>query len=228
MTVTGPTHPSHTTHPSSRSPSNYLPPPVLRANSQRQLSTSAPTCQQQPATHRRPTLPLLLPSYLSAAAAAAALCLCVLACDSHHTYLSNYLPAVAITIAGTTTMTCCNNNKRPTQSQLLLLLPLLLPLLSVTPSVHAATVYDVSADGSSGLDLYEAMDLAEAGDTVSLADGTYDQAVVSVRDGASGSPITVVGGPGAIINGDYSSRSVFISHSFITIQVGATVHTAVI
>ncbi|CAM9299697.1 unnamed protein product, partial [Pylaiella littoralis] len=80
-------------------------------------------------------------------------------------------------------------------------------------------VYDVSADGSTGYDLYGAMDLAEAGDTVSLTDGTYDQAVVSVRDGADGSPITVTGGPGAIINhGGNDDKSVYITHSFIAIK----------
>ncbi|CAM9985331.1 unnamed protein product, partial [Pylaiella littoralis] len=97
---------------------------------------------------------------------------------------------------------------------LLLVLPLLLVL--VTPSAHAV-VYDVSADGSTGYDLSGAMDLAEAGDTVSLSDGTYDQPIVSVRDGTDGSPITVTGGPGAIINGDYGDQNVLIAHSFITL-----------
>ena len=82
----------------------------------------------------------------------------------------------------------------------------------------SAVTYDVSASGG-GLDLSEAMSLAEAGDIVSLADGTYDAAVVSHRDGKKGSPITVEGGPGAVIKGDYSSRSVLIKHSFITLKV---------
>ena len=82
----------------------------------------------------------------------------------------------------------------------------------------SAVTYNVSASGG-GLDLAEAMALAEAGDIVSLADGTYDAAIVSHRDGEEGSPITVEGGPGAIINGDYNSRSVLIKHSFITLKV---------
>lgn len=100
------------------------------------------------------------------------------------------------------------------------LLPLLLLLAAVLlpPSARAVN-YDVSASGT-GLDLSEAMDLAEPGDTVSLADGIYDQAIVSTRDGTKEDPITVVGGPDAIINGDYSSRSVLITHSFITLKVG--------
>ncbi|CAM9214371.1 unnamed protein product [Ectocarpus sp. 8 AP-2014] len=78
--------------------------------------------------------------------------------------------------------------------------------------------YDVTVDGD-GFDLAEAMELAEAGDTVSLQDGTYDQALETVRDGESGNPITVVGGPGAIIKAQNSAgRSVFIGHSFIELK----------
>lgn len=121
----------------------------------------------------------------------------------------------------TTTYTSDNKNKKKRTNLPLLAagLPLLLLLVITTPSAHAA-VYNVSADGSTSYDIYEAMDLAEAGDTVSLANGTYDQAVVSVRDGADGSPITVTGGPDAIINGHHGNQSVLITHSFITIQVG--------
>ncbi|CBJ32749.1 FirrV-1-B30 precursor [Ectocarpus siliculosus] len=78
--------------------------------------------------------------------------------------------------------------------------------------------YDVTVDGD-GFGLAEAMDLAEAGDTVSLQDGTYEQALETVRDGESGNPITVVGGPGAIIKAQNSaSRSVFVGHSFIELK----------
>ncbi len=83
----------------------------------------------------------------------------------------------------------------------------------------AAITLDVTADGNGDYDLFTAMDEAEPGDIVSLADGTYDQPIVSVKDGEPGNPITVVGGPGAIINGDYNSRNVLITHSFITLQV---------
>ncbi|CAM9436746.1 unnamed protein product [Ectocarpus sp. 8 AP-2014] len=78
--------------------------------------------------------------------------------------------------------------------------------------------YDVTVDGD-GFDLAEAMELAEAGDTVSLQDGTYDQALETVRGGESGNPITVVGGPGAIIKAQNSAgRSVFVGHSFIELK----------
>ncbi|CAB1103337.1 unnamed protein product [Ectocarpus sp. CCAP 1310/34] len=96
---------------------------------------------------------------------------------------------------------------------------ILLLLLLLSPSAFAVT-YNVSADGD-GFDLYEAMDLAQAGDTVNLQNGTYDSALVSVRDGEFGSPITVTGGPGAIIKGSSSSRSVLIAHSFITLKMSS-------
>ncbi|CAM9793899.1 unnamed protein product [Ectocarpus fasciculatus] len=121
-------------------------------------------------------------------------------------------------------MACCNSEKKTSPSSSLSLpVPpllrssaLLLLLLLLSPAALAVT-YDVSADGD-GYDLAEAMDLAVAGDTVSLQDGTYDSAIVSVRDGEFGSPITVAGGPEAIIKGAYSSRSVLITHSFITLK----------
>lgn len=84
----------------------------------------------------------------------------------------------------------------------------------------AAFTFDVTANGVDDTwDLSEAMSSAQAGDIVSLADGTYDQAIVSENDGEPGNPITVVGGRGAIINGDFNSRSVLIKHSFITLKV---------
>ncbi|CBJ34104.1 hypothetical protein Esi_0998_0003 [Ectocarpus siliculosus] len=79
--------------------------------------------------------------------------------------------------------------------------------------------YDVAVDGD-GFGLAEAMDLAEAEDTVNLQDGTYEQALENVRDGESGNPITVVGGPGAIIKAQNSAgHSVFVGHSFIELKV---------
>ena len=111
------------------------------------------------------------------------------------------------------TMVFSGNNAR---ASFLLLLAGVTQLL--LPGVTAKT-YDVTASGDGDYDLAAAMLLAEPGDTVSLADGTYDQAIVSERDGEPGNPITVVGGRGAIINGDYRRRSVLITHSFITLKV---------
>ena len=94
--------------------------------------------------------------------------------------------------------------------------------LSVVVAFHAtpttAVTYDVSAT-SDGMSLTEALELAQPGDSIYLADGTYDEAVVSYRDGEVDNPITIEGSSGAIINGDYSSRCILINHSFITLRV---------
>ena len=99
---------------------------------------------------------------------------------------------------------------------------------TILDQAHAVTykVYaddeDTSSISSSELgfyDLGEAMALAKAGDTVSLGDGTYRRALVTKADGDEGNPITIVGGENAVINGDYSSRSVLVQHSHITLKV---------
>ncbi|CAM9477454.1 unnamed protein product, partial [Hapterophycus canaliculatus] len=82
---------------------------------------------------------------------------------------------------------------------------------------HAAT-YSVSAsDDDGGLDLSEAMEMAEPGDIVHLEDGIYDVQLATTMDGEQDNPIVVEGGPGAIINGD-SSPSVLVTHSYITLK----------
>lgn len=65
-------------------------------------------------------------------------------------------------------------------------------------------------------DLSGALALAGPGDIVSLGDGTYDDSIISVTDGEFGNPITVIGGPGAVIKA--SSPSVRVRHSWITLQ----------
>ncbi len=87
----------------------------------------------------------------------------------------------------------------------------------VAPDSNAAT-YEVSAGGDSTLTLSEAMELAEAGDTVFLEDGIYEDALETVRDGETDNPIVVEGGPNAILNG-IKSPSVFVTHSFIELKV---------
>lgn len=90
--------------------------------------------------------------------------------------------------------------------------------LLVPQTINAAT-YEVSASGGDGtLTLSEAMALAEAGDTVLLEDGTYDEALETVRDGERDNPIVVEGGPNAILNG-VKSPSVFVTHSFVELKV---------
>ena len=95
---------------------------------------------------------------------------------------------------------------------------ILLVGVTLVVSLANAVTYDVSAT-SDGMSLTEALELAQPGDTIHLADGIYDEAVVSCRDGEVDNPITIEGSSGAIINGDYSSRCVLINHSFITLRV---------
>lgn len=98
------------------------------------------------------------------------------------------------------------------------LIALPLAVVAVLASLANAVTYDVSASGD-GMDLFEAIELAEAGDTIFLADGTYDTPLVTERDGKKGNPITFEGSKDAVINGVVNSRSVPIKHSFITLRV---------
>lgn len=65
--------------------------------------------------------------------------------------------------------------------------------------------------------LSDAVELAVAGDVVSLADGTYTDQIQSYVSGQEGSPITIVGGRGAVVKAP--SPSVRIEHSWITLEV---------
>ena len=102
------------------------------------------------------------------------------------------------------------------EKSLLALMAMVVAIL--VPLAAVAVTFDVSSSGD-GMGLSEALQLAEPGDTISLADGTYDTAIVSYRDGQDGQPITVEGGPDAVINGNFKSRSVLINHSFISLRV---------
>ena len=66
----------------------------------------------------------------------------------------------------------------------------------------------------------QALEMAQGGDTIVLADGTYtdrDDRIMSVNDGEEGNPITIVGGRGAVIK--VPSPSVYIVNSWITLEV---------
>ena len=88
-----------------------------------------------------------------------------------------------------------------------------------------AAVYNVSPDGEP-MTLTAALDEAGAGDTISLADGVYREPIVTLRGGEEGSPLTIEGGRGAVVNyfsGDksvmWSQKVVDIKHSWITLKV---------
>ena len=68
--------------------------------------------------------------------------------------------------------------------------------------------------------IQDAIETAKPGDTVVLADGLYEQDIVSVRDGSPDNRITITGSRKAIVNGkkDGASRMIQINHSYITLD----------
>lgn len=93
-------------------------------------------------------------------------------------------------------------------------------LLSI-PGSQAAT-YDVTPDGGSDSTPYSlasALQKAGPGDTISLSDGTYKEALVTVQGGEEGSPLKIVGGRGAEINGHSNEKVVFVQHSWVSLEV---------
>lgn len=103
-------------------------------------------------------------------------------------------------------------------------------LLSLTSHHHQANAHTYSVvpddklpsgdDGGDELyNLMDALSLAEAGDIIELADGTYNSLydrLKTVVDGKKGSPITITGGRAAKLKAP--SPSVRVEHSWITIQ----------
>ena len=85
-------------------------------------------------------------------------------------------------------------------------------LSCLSPLVNAETI-KVSSGGS----IQDALDKAQPGDTVSLADGKYD-GFISVRDGEKDARITISGSRDAIVNGGKSSRMIEINHSYHTLD----------
>jgi hypothetical protein len=89
--------------------------------------------------------------------------------------------------------------------------------------------YHVSLEGSdanTGLGtsqplktIQKALQLAEPGDRIQLADGDYRQSFTSVRPGRHGAPITIIGGQKAVVRGDDDhNRIIEINHDYITMQ----------
>ncbi|CAM9145891.1 unnamed protein product, partial [Laminaria digitata] len=84
--------------------------------------------------------------------------------------------------------------------------------------------YAVSADGNP-MSLTEALDMAGAGDTITLADGLYREPIVTMNAGTEGNPLVIKGGRGAVISafsGDrmlmWDQKVVDIRHSWITLE----------
>lgn len=66
--------------------------------------------------------------------------------------------------------------------------------------------------------IQKAVDVAEAGDTINLAAGTYLQNVRTRRDGAAGAPITIRGPRTAVVRGTGPNRMFEINHDYITLD----------
>ena len=92
----------------------------------------------------------------------------------------------------------------------------------------AGTNYYVSPSGSdtgSGLSpgdpwrtIQKAVEAAQAGDTINLADGSYTQNVITKRNGSPGAPITIRGSRLAIVKGSDTGRMFEINHDYITFE----------
>jgi len=65
--------------------------------------------------------------------------------------------------------------------------------------------------------IQKALNRAQPGDRVHLADGAYHQSIVTVRSGRKGAPITIEGSRQAVLYGD-ASRVFEIHHSYITLS----------
>ncbi|CAN0411292.1 unnamed protein product, partial [Laminaria digitata] len=83
-------------------------------------------------------------------------------------------------------------------------------------SSYSAGVNSINNDNDDAIySLPDALYRAEPGDTIVLANGTYTDRLESYASGEEGSPITIVGGRGAVLQS--TSPSVHIEHSWITL-----------
>ena len=81
-------------------------------------------------------------------------------------------------------------------------------------------------DGTSVISAFatiqKAINKAQSGDTIYLADGQYLQDFKTVRSGTDGSPIIITGGPDALVAGAGGDRIIEINHSFVQL-IGFTI-----
>ncbi len=80
-------------------------------------------------------------------------------------------------------------------------------------------------DGNDGLTpttpfatIQHALQTAQPGDTIHLAPTTFEQNVVTVRDGLADAPITITGTSESIIKGNDGERIFQVFHSYITLE----------
>jgi hypothetical protein len=75
-----------------------------------------------------------------------------------------------------------------------------------------------TAPGAPFASIQRAVDLAQPGDVIELAPGTYMQDVVSRRDGTAAAPITIRGPAGAVVKGGGADRVFEIHHDYLTLE----------
>lgn len=109
--------------------------------------------------------------------------------------------------------------KKQTKFLLLLAAAVFLSSTAKTSAITYTVVPDAASTSTSPevYSLSEAVELAVAGDIVSMADGIYTDQIQSYVAGEEGNPIKIIGGRGAVIKA--SSPSVRIEHSWITLEV---------
>lgn len=75
-----------------------------------------------------------------------------------------------------------------------------------------------SSPGTAFKTIQKALQVAQAGETVTLAPGTYDQDFLSVRSGRADAPITLTGPVTAILKGGGAGRIIEINHDYFTLS----------
>lgn len=66
--------------------------------------------------------------------------------------------------------------------------------------------------------IQKALDLAQPGDVIRLAEGIYAQDIRSVRDGSEKNPIILTGSHSSVLKGNGSPRIIEINHDYITLE----------
>ena len=110
-----------------------------------------------------------------------------------------------------------------------LLVAFLVPFATRSSRASSATVqYYINPTGNDAKDghtisspfrtIQKAVDLAQPGDVVNLAPGSYLQDVVSRRSGTPTAPITLTGPAGAVVKGGGNARIIEINHDDITLD----------
>jgi len=93
-------------------------------------------------------------------------------------------------------------------------------VLGIVGIAHSATINVAPKSGGrdEGPTIQDALAIAQPGDTIMLAPGTYMQDFRSVRDGELGKPIAIEGTLGSVVKGGGQPRVIEINHSYIELR----------